>query len=187
MNNRKALIAAVVFQLLVLVGMVAKAALPLWTGEEIRLSTQPVDPRSLFRGNYARLNYGISTIPSDKLLNRSTLRNGERVYVTLRPDEGGLHRFHSVALEPPVVGIYLSGRLDLSRGSWRADSYRVRYGIEAWFAPKDKAIALEVQLREGAIAVLKVAGNGAARLQAIEEKPEEEPAESDPLSNSAEQ
>lgn len=179
MNNRKALIAAVVFQLLVLVGMVAKAALPLWTGEEIRLSTQPVDPRSLFRGNYARLNYDISTIPSDKLLNRSTLRNGERVYVTLRADEDGLHRFHSVALEPPVVGTYLRGRLDLGHRSWRADNYRVRYGIEAWFAPKDKAIALETQLRGGAIAVLKVAGNGAARLQAIEEKPEEEALESD--------
>lgn len=183
MNYRKTLIAAMVFQLLVLVGMVAKAALPLWTGEEIRLSTQPVDPRSLFRGNYARLNYDISTIPSDKLLNRSTLRNGERVYVTLRPAEDGLHHFHSVALEPPVVGTYLRGRLDLSHGSWRADRYRVRYGIEAWFAPKNKAIALETQLRGGAIAVLKVSDNGAARLQAIEEKLKEKPKEIDPVSN----
>ncbi|MBT3870270.1 MAG: GDYXXLXY domain-containing protein [Gammaproteobacteria bacterium] len=48
----------------VLVGMYVTAALPLWTGAEIRLATAPVDPRSLFRGNYALLSYDISEIDS---------------------------------------------------------------------------------------------------------------------------
>ncbi len=183
MNHPKTLIAAVILQLLILVGVVANAALPLWTGEEIRLSTRPVDPRSLFRGNYARLSYDISTIPAHKILDPSSLRNGERVYVSLLADKNGIHHFHRVALEPPVVGLYLRGRLDLTRHSRRAKNFRVRYGIEAWFAPKDKAIALEMQLRGGAIAVLKVAGNGAARLQAIEDKPKVNAIESETLEN----
>lgn len=67
------------------------------------------------------------------------------------------------------------GLFNWSRGSWCENNYRVRYGIEARFAPKDKAIALEIQLRECAITGLKVAVNGATRLQAIEERHEKMP------------
>ena len=55
--------AAIAFQMFVLVGMVVNAALPLWTGTEIRVRTLPVDPRSLFRGNYVRLAYALGTLP----------------------------------------------------------------------------------------------------------------------------
>ena len=54
------LLAAILFQFFVLTGMVAVAAMPLLSGTEIKIKTIPVDPRSLFRGNYARLRYEIS-------------------------------------------------------------------------------------------------------------------------------
>ena len=52
----------ILLQIVVLGSEYLGAIYPLWTGEEIKLKTTPVDPRSLFRGNYARLRYGISTI-----------------------------------------------------------------------------------------------------------------------------
>ena len=170
MKIKYALVMAVSFQVFVLVGMVAKAALPLWTGEEIRLNTLPVDPRSLFRGNYARLGYDISSIPQNALPEHATLRHGEPVFVSLQPGPNGTHQFHSASLKKPKDGLYLRGRLQLPYGPVNGQ-LPVRYGIEAWFAPKEKALALEHQLRDGALAVLKVSSNGAARLQAIEEKP----------------
>ena len=43
-----ALSVSVVVQISILVGMVVLAALPLWTGNEVRIKTIPVDPRSMF-------------------------------------------------------------------------------------------------------------------------------------------
>jgi uncharacterized membrane-anchored protein len=39
------------------------AVYPLWSDVSVRLKTVPVDPRSLFRGNYAQLRYEISRLP----------------------------------------------------------------------------------------------------------------------------
>ena len=50
---------------------------------------------------------------------------------------------------------------------YRAGS-RVTYGIEALFAPKEKALQLERELRDSAVAVLKVAPNGRAALVTVE-------------------
>ncbi len=46
-------------------------------------------------------------------------------------------------------------------------TYRVRFGIEAFFATKEKALALERDLGEGGIAVLMVAGNGRAVIKEV--------------------
>ena len=149
------LVAAIAFQLLVLAGMVVNAALPLWTGTEVRVKTVPVDPRSLFRGNYARLAYEFGTLPEGALARTEDLRIGEVVYVSLEPGAGDVHEFAGASLDPPPEGIFLRGRLATNH-----PPYRVRYGLEAFFAPKEKALALEKDLRNGGIAILMVAGNG---------------------------
>jgi len=43
--------------------MIVDRARLLQTGREIVLKTEPMDPRDIFRGHYARLNYEISRIP----------------------------------------------------------------------------------------------------------------------------
>ena len=80
MMNRTAIVilSAVLFQFVVLSGMYVSAALPLWTGTEVKIKTIPVDPRSLFRGNYATLRYPFSTIESTELRATGT-RNGEQL------------------------------------------------------------------------------------------------------------
>lgn len=168
--NRKIAIglgAAIAFQFCVLTGMYLAAQLPLWTGTEIRLKTIPVDPRDLFRGNYARLEYEISLLDSAQFPAQEGIRNGEVVYITLEPGEGGLHRLSGVSLHKPPEGSYLRGRI---AGRWfeaGRGQLRVRYGIEAFFAPKARALELEDELRDGGVAVLMVSPGGRARLKAV--------------------
>ena len=150
---------AIVFQVLVLAGMVAGAAMPLWTGTEVRVETKPVDPRSMFRGNYARLGYAFSVLPEDALGDAYELRGREVVYVSLEAGEDGLHRFARASLERPADGVFLRGRLAPG-----FPPHRVRYGIEAFFAPKEEALRLERELRDGGVAVLKVSGKGRAAI-----------------------
>ncbi|MFI2810858.1 GDYXXLXY domain-containing protein [Microbulbifer sp. JSM ZJ756] len=164
---KKGLALAILFQFLVLVGMYLKAQVPLWTGEEILVKTIPVDPRSMFRGNYARLQYPFSELDAS-LFGEHELRQGEVVYIALEETKSGVYRLAGAGLEPPEEGLFLRGRVS---GSWFRDSgeaYRVRYGIEAFFAPKEEALWLEKVLRKAAHARLKITGNGHARLVAVE-------------------
>ena len=139
----KGLAVIIVLQITVLAGEYLSAIYPLWLGREIRLKTVPVDPRSLFRGNYARLSYGISTIDGKNLGGNKKPRNGEIVYVKLRHGTDGLSVFDGVSLKKPGYGPFIRGRIQKRRSQDNSQVYDVRYGIEAYFAPRKKALALE--------------------------------------------
>ncbi len=156
------LCAAIVFQILVLVGMVARAALPLWTGTEIRVATVPVDPRSMFRGDYVRLRYEVGTLPSDAFSEAQPPRVGQIVYVSLAKGADGHYGFAGASLERPAGGKFLRGRIARNHAP-----IRVRYGIEAFFASKEEAARLERGLLEGGVAVLMVSPDGRAALKAV--------------------
>ncbi|HIG40684.1 MAG: GDYXXLXY domain-containing protein [bacterium] len=160
-----ALSGSVVAQILILVGMYVLAVLPLWTGKEVKLKTIPVDPRSMFRGNYARLNYGISQIDASHFPQDKDLRNGEVVYVVLMPDGEELFVFSKIMLNKPATGVFLRGRIQNRHYENKTSYYRVNYGIEAFFAPREQALKLEQQLRDGGIALLMVSDGGKARLK----------------------
>jgi len=66
------------------------------------------------------------------------------------------------SLKRPAEGVYLRGRIETNR-----PPYRVKYGIEAFFAPKKKAVQLERELRNGGVAVLMVAGSGSVALKNV--------------------
>ena len=158
--------AAVAAQIVILSGMYVVAALPLWTGKEVALKVMPVDPRSMFRGNYARLRYEISAIDKKFFTVTEGLRSGEIVYVVLEPDTDGLYRHSAVVLDKPGSGVFVRGRIQESYPN-QDSRYSIRYGIEAFFAPKEKAIALEERLRAGTVAVLMVSDDGRARIKDV--------------------
>ena len=161
------LMIVIVLQIMVLASEYLGAIYPLWTGEEIRLKTIPVDPRSLFRGNYARLRYGISTIKGEDLGMKQNLRNGKVVYIKLKLGADGLHVFEGASLEKPGRGPFIRGRLQTKHSQRNSVMYDVRYGIEAYFASKEKALALEKELRDGGVAIVMIAGNGRATLKEV--------------------
>jgi len=156
------LMVALGLQVVVMAGVFLGGVYPLWVGEEIRLETRPVDPRDLFRGNYARPGYDFSTLKA------SDLRPGDVVYLPLekQPNEA-LWRGGEPQATEPETGLYLRGRV--AGQPWSAGN-TVKYGIEALFAPKEKALALERQLRHSAVAVVRVAPNGKAALVTVEAK-----------------
>lgn len=161
----------ILFQILVLSGEYLNSVYPLWLGREIELDIRPVDPRSLLRGNYARLVYDIRTLgrelfePGDY----ERLRRGKPVYVSLAKEGAGWQPT-GASLERPSGGLFIRGRVERTGGMGGA---AVRYGIEAFFAPKEKALALEKGLRRGggeerkAVARIKVAPGGKAALVGV--------------------
>ena len=156
------LCAAIAFQMLVLVGMVARAALPLWTGTEVHVATVPVDPRSMFRGDYVQLRYELGTLPSDAFGEAQPLRVGQVVYVSLTKGADDRYGFAGASLEKPAGGKFLRGRIATDHAP-----IQVRYGIEAFFASKEEAARLERGLLEGGVAVLMVSPDGRAALKAV--------------------
>jgi uncharacterized membrane-anchored protein len=62
----KLIIAAIFVQVLVLGWMAGEREWIVRTAPTVWLRTAPVDPQDLFRGEYVRLNYDISTIPADR-------------------------------------------------------------------------------------------------------------------------
>lgn len=158
------LLLAVVAQLGVLAGMYASARYPAWVGETVHVQVVPIDPRDLFRGNYARLQYPLSELPTSLAEQPHRLRRGTRVYVSLVEGEGGLWQAQRITHRHPGEGTVLRGRVSWST----AERSRITYGIEAWFAPKEKALALEHDLRSGGVATIKIAPSGRAALVAIE-------------------
>ena len=166
--TKRLLIVAIALQAVILVGMLIRSAMPLWFGTEVRVSTLPVDPRSLFRGNYARLNYDFSRInikSFDDAEAQTPRRQGEVVYVSLIKGKEGIYQAGKPSFTKPKEGLFIRGRVQ-NRSSWRKQ-LRINYGIEAYFAPKERALALEKQLRKSALAVLMIDAGGNARLKDI--------------------
>ncbi len=147
-------------QMLVLATEYLSSVWPLWYGTPVMLKTAPIDPRSLFRGNYVRLNYDISSI--NKTLAKDDFKPGEVGYVTLKEEEGvfiatGLHR------EKPDSGVYIRGRIKGER-----NGYLLKYGIEAYFMPKEKALKAERSVRQGATAQIYLLSSGKAAIAKLQ-------------------
>ncbi len=104
--------ALVLFQLLLLAGIIGYRQFWLATGERVRLRTTPVDPRDLFRGDYVRLSYEISTLDLDRLDGDDKFDRNEKVYVVLRQDADGTFRPVSTLDTPPRGGErFIRGRV----------------------------------------------------------------------------
>jgi uncharacterized membrane-anchored protein len=138
----------VLLQTAALTGMVAIKHRTLITGRPILLETEPIDPRSLFRGDYVRLNYAIGSLDYANVEGDSDFKRRDAVYVMLREGE----RFWeavSIHSEMPAHGpdsIIVRGEVRRS-GIWidgeKRDGIGVRYGIENYFVPEGEGMALE--------------------------------------------
>jgi len=149
------LILTLIFQLSVLSVEYLGSVLPIWTGKEVILKTQPVDPRSLFRGNFVRLNYEINRITTEP---GEAFKIGSPIYVSLTEREG-IWLFDTLNSAKPHQGTYIRGRVR------RNDSgtVRIEYGIEAFFMPKEKALKVQNEMGGQAQVRVFVGPNGKAR------------------------
>ncbi len=133
-----------------LVWMIVDRARLLRTGREIVLQTEPMDPRDIFRGHYARLNYEISRIPRslvEDLKPGMIAAGGSAIHVILSPGEDGFWHPVRAGLAPPrkvAPGrVMLKGRLKWNLAGGGTGGIPVTYGIERYYASKERALEVE--------------------------------------------
>lgn len=144
----------------------------LQTGREIVLPIVPVDPRSLFRGDYVRLSYDVTRLPGQLLT--GDVSRGEWLYVTIerKADE----TYAPVAVSrtlPSEIGPeqnVLRGRVQSSLRGGRAGTGDVfmHYGIESYFVPEGKGLELEEMARDRKLAaVIAVDRHGSSAIKGL--------------------
>lgn len=139
----------------VLGAMVIDRALLIHQGREIVLDVHPVDPRSLFRGDYVILNYdSISRLDPSTLA--APLKETRTLFVALRRGAEGWQPVATTVHYPDKVegdDVVLKGQMP--RGSTR----QVRYGIESYFVPEGEGKRLEKLIGKDQLKVIVAVGN----------------------------
>jgi len=162
----------VALQTAALVGMVAVKHRTLITGTPILLKTEPVDPRSLFRGDYVVLNYAIGSLDYAALDGDNAFERHDAVFVVLRQGE---HYWEPVSVHhempaPEPESVVIRGEVQYS-GVWiggeNRDGINVRYGIESYFVPEGEGREIELPRNEGKVAILVAVDGGAAAIKAV--------------------
>lgn len=177
-----AALAAGTLCLSILGGMIVGHAWPLWTGEVVLMEARPVDPRSLFRGEFVRLSTPANVLAIDDEggigtgAERVRIRGewvdsgrlgdlrGRNVYVQLeRRDQGPLHAPVSASLEPVDGAVNLKGRVRFAGGG----RLGVDYGLDAFFMQEGTALPVEQAVTDGGRVQMEVAiaSSGRARIR----------------------
>jgi uncharacterized membrane-anchored protein len=133
-------------QAAVLGWMIWQRAHLLSTGHEIVLEVIPIDPRSLFRGDYVALGYDISRVPVTE--SRPPIRRGSVIYVTLQKNGERWRRLASSTTMPenlPADQVFIKGRVEYASAptTTAPGQASVRYGIEDFFVPEGAGRDLE--------------------------------------------
>ena len=173
-QRRWTLIAAVAAaQTAVLAWMVADRITLLRTGREVVMEVTPVDPRSLFRGDYVILSTAASRIPGN-LLPDTKLTPSDVIYVTLARKESVWAPVAASLSHPGKVAddqIVLKGRPSYAISNrWAASgsSFFIRYGIESYFVPEGKGRDIETLVGEKKVSViLSVSADGTAAIKGL--------------------
>ncbi len=132
------------------------------TGTQVVLATMPVDPRSLFQGDYVILNYKISRLEDELFAGKRSSRPNAMVYVELQPGEPVWTPVYASnePIKPAAGNVVIKGR----------SNYRgIMYGIESFLVPEGEGLAIE-QLRNASDRVtvrVLVAPDGAALPQNV--------------------
>lgn len=145
-------------QTAVLGWMVVERITLLKNGQEVVLPIVPVDPRSLFRGDYVILSYQATRVPGGLIEGR--LAMGEPVYITLKKEADGNYapiaasRSHPGTAGPDEV--ILLGRVqhDARNNRLGTGDIFVRYGIESYFVPEGKGLELEKLAQDQKLSVV---------------------------------
>lgn len=160
--NRIAVLGACVVAQLALVGLATYDQLSARAfGEEYRFLVQPVDPHDPFRGSYVDLDYPDLRDPDGSV--PASFEDGDQgpLYIPLVRD-GDLWVRGEYTRTRPDEGPYLA----CDDGDWR-----IRCGIESWFASQSEAREIGRELAEdGGVAVVRIDSRGHAAIVDLESR-----------------
>ena len=138
-------------QILVLCYMVASRMFLLEYGTVVKLKCIPVDPRSLFSGDYVILNFKISSFTKKEFkkinLRDEKFKKMETVYLGLVLPEG--EKFWQ-AVEVSHDLDYLKTKYsDIIRGELKSTyRYNIKYGVESYFVPQFEGKKIEKKIKD---------------------------------------
>jgi uncharacterized membrane-anchored protein len=155
--------AVALVQAAVLGWMIWERAHLLSTGREVVLEVIPVDPRSLFQGDYVALGYDITRVP----VSEGKVRSGATVYVTLQKAGDRWHLLTASTKKPenlPPDQVAIKGNVVYASAptSTAPGQATVHYGIEDFFVPEGTGLELEKlvgQKKLDALIAIDEAGN----------------------------
>lgn len=159
---------AAVFQTGVLAKIITDRAAALNAGQEVLLETGFIDPRDLFRGHYTRLDLLISNLQRADVTINDTFKWGEPVYVVL-DTSGSFARPVSLHSSYPTdsIGPVLRGQTQFITSN-NAESLRIDFPFDRFFAAKDRAITLQnLQSDRKLGVILSVAKDGSAMIKGL--------------------
>jgi uncharacterized membrane-anchored protein len=155
----------------ILGAMVIDRMLLLRNGREIVLPVRPVDPRDLFKGDFARLGYDISRLNADLVSGLGFEQREQTVYVTLERDTDESWKPVAVARTLPTG---LSADQIAIRGrTSRFASNQISYGLERYYLPEGTGYRIEEMARKSqlsAIVAVDVRGHAAIKGLVIDGK-----------------
>lgn len=133
------------------------------TGREVVLEVIPVDPRSLFQGDYVALGYDITRVP----VTEDKMRRGATIYVTLQKTGDRWHPLTTSTKKPenlPPDQVVIKGNVVYASAptSTAPGQATVHYGIEDFFVPEGTGLELEKlvgQKKLDALIAIDDAGN----------------------------
>ncbi|UCC94873.1 MAG: GDYXXLXY domain-containing protein [Candidatus Omnitrophota bacterium] len=156
---------AIVIQIGLLFSFLIKREFHIRRGTKIIVKTVPVDPRSLFRGDYIHLNYEFSRIDlAEVTSSKEHFYRGDKIFVKLtkrgeewRPVETGASPFKDIASGEVMIRGAVTGHQWLwhGRGERRHKSsvLNVSYGIESYFVPEGEGKYIEDQISQKRVKV----------------------------------
>lgn len=156
LNKWLAMLVVAGVQSAVLGYIVVERALVIRDGREIILDVRPVDPRSVFRGDYVILDYGDVTLLGSSVAG-DLPKNKQALFVKLRKGGEGWQPVTATAIYPSDVDgdeVVLKGMLSSRH------SRQVRYGIESYFVPEGEGKQLERLIGKGQLRVIVAVGAG---------------------------
>lgn len=163
--------------------MIADRMKLLRDGRVVELKTQPVDPRSLFRGDYIILTYPISRIDAMLLPGDTDFHTGDEIFITLHLDAElwqptAIHKSMQVTKGDDVT---IAGQVEWMRSlscTWipetrerdckDVEELQIKYGIESFFLPEGTGKTLEEERNAGNLWVrIAVDEGGRAGIKAL--------------------
>ncbi len=152
-NQKKAFIIVVICQLLIFGFMIGKRLHLLNSEKTVLFSCRPVDPRSLFSGDYVILQFnGISTISQSLNIDegKKAFKKNETVYVAVEKKEG--EKFYEACAVSRDIKKLKETYQYVLRG--KAKNYRrVKYGVEEYFVPQYEGLKIERNLRNTTVEI----------------------------------
>lgn len=134
-------IAVICLQVLFLAAEAARYQIRLSTGTIVYLKVVPVDPRSVFMGNYFDLAFDISTLPKTMLSGNPKLDlNGgyPEVWVALEPSTPYAKAVAVLGYLPQDQPGRVYLKANASTYSWSKGSLNLRYGLERYYIPESR-------------------------------------------------